>query len=311
MTELKSLALELGFDDLGVADATIATPGSEAYIRYLEEGRHGPLDYMVRTREERSCVQKLLPGARSVVVVVKNYYAGDHSDFIPLETLNSKAKVSRYAWGRDYHHWFRKRLRQMRENLLSLHDGARIHIFNDTGPVLERSWAVLAGLGFIGKSNMFIHRRFGTWTLIGGFVTDISLEANQTVMKSLCGTCTRCLTSCPTGALLKPYALDARRCLSTFNIERPFDPAADDQSLHGHGWALGCDICQEVCPWNKFETITSESRFQPIEGHIALDRAPEDDLSGTPFARPKKEGVEVSVRRALASRAPLGEPGDE
>jgi epoxyqueuosine reductase len=301
MIDLKGYSLELGFDDFGVADATLGTPGSQAYLDSLSEGRHGPLDYMARTIDERSDVQKLMPGSKSVVVVVKNYYTGDHADFVSLDDLKRKAKVSRYAWGQDYHHWFRKRLRKMRAAMLEHNPSARVHIFNDTGPVLERSWAVQAGLGFVGKSNMFIHRRFGTWVFLGGFVTDIELSPNRVIMKSLCGTCRRCLDACPTSALVAPYKLDARRCLTTWNVERPFEPSADHPDLMGHRWAVGCDICQEVCPWNKFEAETSEPRFQPIEGRIALSEAPIGNLNGTPLARPKKEGIEKSLQRALSS----------
>jgi epoxyqueuosine reductase len=308
MTDLGSFAIELGFDDFGVADATLGTPYGDNLKEALAEGLLDPLDYMGRTKDERSDIQMLMPGAKSVIVVVKNYYAGDHANFVPLSDLSNKCRVSRYAWGGDYHHWFRKRLRKMRTKILAQTPEARVHIFNDTGPVLERAWAVQAGLGFIGKSSLFIHRRFGTWTFLGGLVTDVEMETNKTIMPNMCGTCTRCLLACPTQAITAPYKVDARRCLTTWNVERPLAPQA--QEWQGHKWVVGCDICQEVCPWNKFEQITSEERFWPRQGHVAISEVPKGDLAGTPLARAKREGIEMTLARALASSV-LGEPGQK
>ncbi len=298
---IKSKALALGFDDIGVASAIEGTPYGKEFLEAIDEGRLDPLDYMQRTAAERSDIQKLMPGAKSVVIVVKNYFIGDHSDFVDEKTLSTGAKVSRYAWGGDYHHWFKKRLRQMR---LFLHESsplARIHIFNDTGPVLERGWAERSGLGFIGKSGMFIHRQFGTWTFLGGFVTDIELVPDAPTVKQLCGSCTACMDACPTKAIISPRKIDSRRCLTTWNIERPMALQADAEFLQGKGWAVGCDICQQVCPWNKFEQKTFEPRFAPRSDHMVLhSNAIPKNITGTPLARPKEEGLLLSIRRALA-----------
>jgi epoxyqueuosine reductase len=171
--------------------------------------------------------------------------------------------------------------------------------------VLERAWAHAAGLGFIGKNAMFIHRGLGTWTFLGGLCTSADLGARQREpMAQMCGTCTACLDACPTGALIAPQTLDAGRCLVTYNVEETEHPAGD--ALAGHGWAVGCDVCQEVCPWNRFARVTDEPRLQPLPGHIAFspDRAP-TDVQGTALARP---GVDALAR--LASRALARKPDE-
>lgn len=300
-SSLRALAEELGFDDFGIASATLGTPTRDHFQEALADDRHGPLDYLERTEIERADVQKLMPDAKSVIVLVKNYYTGDHHDFVSLESLNSKAKVSRYAWGGDYHHWFRKRLRKLRSHLIETAGAsAKVHIFNDTGPVLERAWAHQAGLGFIGKSSMFIHRKYGTWVLLGGLVTNVEMQANTVQQASLCGSCTRCLEACPTKAIIAPKKVDARRCLTTWNVERPNDKNADASEMLGHKWVVGCDICQEVCPWNKFEQRTLEPRFQPRVEHVVLSEAPLGDLRGTPLARPGANGITLSLKRSLS-----------
>lgn len=281
--ELKALAGELGFDDMGVADATNGTPYSREFTQSIAEGRHGPLDYLERTQEERADVLVLMPQAKSVVVLVKNYYTGDHSEFKPPD---NSVKISRYAWGRDYHHWFKKRLRKMRTFLQEHDPAALVHIFNDTGPVLERAWANAAGLGFIGKSGMFIHRRYGTWTFLGGLVTSVALPHDAPFARDLCGSCERCMRACPTKAIVAPKTLDARSCLTTWNVERPTLPMGHAAHLRGKGWGVGCDVCQEVCPWNKFEQRTDEARFQPVAGQVFLTELPPESLQGTALARP-------------------------
>jgi epoxyqueuosine reductase len=298
-TWLKSRALELGFDDIGFADASKTTPHGKAFLHYMEEGRHGPLDYMERTQDVRADIQNFLPGARSVIMLVKNYFRGHHEDSA-TQPAEQGAKVARYAWGKDYHNWFKKRLRKLRiEFLQKAGANADARVFCDTSPVLERSWAAAAGLGFIGKSNLFIHRRYGTWTFLGGMVCNQAFAPDKPAPTSLCGSCTACLDACPTGALIGPRQLDARKCLTTWNVERPWLQDAD--AFDGHGWAVGCDICQEVCPWNKFENLTNEPHFDPLPGHqfLTTQTVPSDAnaLIGTPLLRPGRHGLLKIVER--------------
>lgn len=292
---IKNFARELGFDDVRVARADQGTPYAEQFLSSLVEKRHGPLDYLSKTAAERSDVLTLMPTAKSVIVVAKNYYFGDHG-----EAQTDAAKVSRYAWGGDYHHWFKKRLRKFREEILKRENpDAKVHIFNDTGPVLERGWAERAGLGFIGKSGMLIHREFGTWIFLGGFVTDVEFAADKPTPKQLCGSCTACMDACPTQAIIAPRTIDANLCLTTWNVERAFHEEA--KQIQGHGWAIGCDICQEACPWNKFQQMSDDDRFKPRDKQMWLreNELPEK-IEGTPLARAGRQALDLNVRRALS-----------
>jgi epoxyqueuosine reductase len=299
------MAADLGFDDIGFAQAANGTPHDLAFKESIEAGRMGPLDYMVRTVDERSDIYQLMPDAKTVLVVVKNYFTGHYDKGHPNTESSNTAKVSRYAWGKDYHQWMRKKLRRFRKDILAYRTEAQesqIRIFNDTSPVLERAWAEKAGLGFIGKSTMFIHREMGTWTFLGGLVLNWEIEPDPPMMSQFCGTCTRCIDACPTQAFLAPGSLDANACLTTWSVERPLSEAAKTAPGEGSGWGFGCDVCQEVCPWNKFEQTTDEPRFQPLKGHQFLD--PElselpQALEGTAFARARREGVRLSTVRAL------------
>jgi epoxyqueuosine reductase len=301
MTELgqfiKQRALAEGFDDAEVVSADAPLAHLDRVKASVEGGRMGPLDWMTRTLDQRLDLKKRLPWAKSVLVVVQSYYPGDHEDHV--EHLEGKAKVSRYAWGQDYHHVLRRKLRRLRKALLERAGGGKCAPFNDVDAVLERAWAHAAGIGFIGKSAMLIHRNLGTWTFIGGLVTDQDLGASaRSPMTDLCGTCTACIDACPTKAIISPRTVDARRCLVTWNVEEPNAPEGDE--FAGKGWAVGCDTCQEVCPWNRFEKRTTESRFEARAGHVAFGPDdPPNDVDGTPLARPGKEVLGKLALRAL------------
>lgn len=291
-TSLKEYALSLGFDDLGIASVDDELPFVKEVSEAASVGRFGPLDYLHRTLEQRLDLRSFFPEAKSVVVVVKNYYTGDHP---PSEA--PQAKIARYAWGQDYHQWFKKKLKVLSKFLLAQEAG-QVWLFNDTGPFLERAWAHKAGLGFIGKSAMFIHRGFGTWTFLGGFATDLHLPSDEAYQGPDCGSCTKCLDACPTKAIIAPHTVDAKKCISTWTIERTLHPDAILHAPRNHEWAFGCDICQEVCPWNKFEKLSKEERFQPIEGRIYLSQKTfEQDLRGSPLYRTKKIGLLTNYLR--------------
>lgn len=171
-------------------------------------------------------------------------------------------------------------------------------LFNDAGPFLERSWAYKAGLGFIGKSAMFIHRDFGTWTFLGGFATDLKLTPSKPYQGPDCGTCTRCLDACPSKAIIAPHVVDTNKCISTWTIERTLHPEAIEKAPREHIWGFGCDICQEVCPWSKFEQVSNELRFQPVAGRVFLNEETlNQDLRGSPLHRTKRVGLKTNLLR--------------
>jgi epoxyqueuosine reductase len=293
-SKIKIFGKNMGFDDVGITSVDGVLPFVDQVFKAYQDGRFGPLDYLARTLDVRLNVRAAFSSASSVVVVVKNYYTGDHG-------LNSqsKIKIARYAWGKDYHQWFKKKLRSFKpflENTV----GSPIQFwqFNDTGPFLERSWAKKAGLGFIGKSSMFIHRKFGTWTLLGGFATDLIISPDLPYSGPDCGSCTKCMEACPTSAIVAPYTVDASKCISTWTIERPLHEMAIKYAPRNHNWGFGCDICQEACPWNKFQQPTTEERFKPIEGRMFLTKETmEQDLRGSPLHRSSKSGLLVNYLR--------------
>jgi epoxyqueuosine reductase len=289
---LKERALAEGFDDAEVVPA-------DAVLDDLDKVRSAvaefPFTWMKDTIDQRLDIKKRLPWARSVLVVIVSYYPGDH------ELDANKAKVSRYAWGQDYHHVLRRKLRRLRKALLERSPpGSKCAPFNDVDAVLERAWATAAGLGFIGKSAMLIHRNLGTWTFLGGLVTDVDLGSRgRPLQTDLCGSCTACLDACPTHAIIAPKTVDANRCLVTWNVEEPNDPRGD--AFTGHGWAVGCDVCQEVCPWNRFRKPTTEPRFLAASEQrkaFSPDDPPKD-VAGTPLARPGADALVHLARRAL------------
>ncbi len=291
---IKEFGKKLGFDDVGIASAKGPLPYTKNVLDAYLDGRFGPLDYLERTLSTRLDLSSVFEGSKSVVVVVKNYYTGDHQSH-----GETKAKIARYAWGKDYHQWFKKRLVAFKPFLYEAfgHD-VKFWPFNDTGPFLERSWALKAGLGFIGKSAMFIHRKFGTWTLLGGFAIDQELTPDPPYQGPDCGSCTRCMDACPTQAIIAPHQVDARKCISTWTIERPLHESAKELAPKNHVWGFGCDICQEVCPWNKFQQITHEERFQPLQGRVFLSQETfQQDLAGSALNRSTKAGLLANYLR--------------
>ncbi len=292
-----------GFDDVGLCRADAEMPHRQEVDDALSSGRFDVFPWLTDTKDQRLDVRARMASAQSVVVVVQSYWQGDHEDHVDVDTLAGHAKVSRYAWGQDYHHVLRRKLRRLRKWLIARVPGARVAPFNDVDAVTERAWAVACGLGFIGKSGMFISQTLGTYTFLGGLLTDVALVDERFAgtsddvprVRPGCGSCTACLDACPTQAIVAPQRVDPLRCLTTWNVEEPQDPRGD--AFAGSGWAVGCDVCQEVCPWNKFAVVTREKRYRPR--HVSIDPAlPPDDVAGTPLARPGQENLAHLARRA-------------
>lgn len=301
--EIKQLALDLGFDDVAIADSDNDIVDSDKINYILNNNLIAPLEYLKTNFKQRKNINILFPSTKSVIIVLKNYYTGDFP-----ESSQKKAKIARYAWGKDYHQWFKKQLTFFEEKVKKLLPApAMVWHFNDTKPVFERAWAHRAGLGFIGKSTMFISRKLGTYTLIGGLGTDYQLAQDHSYMGPDCGSCQKCIDACPTKAILpNGYMIDGNKCIATWTIEKSLSKEAIQLAPKNHNWGFGCDICQEVCPWNKFKIITNEERFAPIDGRVLFTKETfKQDLRGSPLNRPRKSGLMANFLRI---RKTLTEP---
>jgi epoxyqueuosine reductase len=299
---VKARALDLGFDRVAIGPASPPEHG-DALRRWLEAGYAGSMGYIERRLGERLEPARVLPGARSVVCVALNYYQGEPA---PDPTW---APVARYAWGRDYHDVMTPRLAALAAHLAEA-CGAVSKAYVDTGPVLERDLAARAGLGWVGKNTMLLHPELGSWFLIGVLLTSAVLDFDE-ALPDRCGSCRACLDACPTGAFAAPYVLDARRCISYLTIEHR---GAIDPALEGRlgPWQFGCDVCQEVCPWNRKAPVTREGAFLPsvpypgAEGIGAMsDEALRGRFKGTALLRPKPAGLRrnAAIARENTERA--------
>jgi epoxyqueuosine reductase len=255
--ELRQRARELGFDPVGIA----AVPGgprlalrSAALERWLAAGHQAQMGWMADPR--RRAVESLLPGVQSLLAVALPH----HVAAVPAA---GALRVARYGWGRDYHRLIDGRLRQLGRWLEQRQPGCRWRVCVDSAPLMDKAWAEEAGLGWIGKHGNLIHRRRGSWLLLGHLLTTVALPPDHPA-EPLCGRCTTCIDACPTGAIREPFVVDARRCLAYHTIENrdPQLPAAIADRLEG--WVAGCDICQEVCPWNREPLpLSDEADLQP------------------------------------------------
>jgi epoxyqueuosine reductase len=301
-------ARALGFDAVGIAAADSLDQDDHALTQWLVEGRQAGMAYMAREPRRRSRPQEVLPGAKSVIVLAMNYAQCDH--YHPPSFM--AGRVSRYAWGKDYHLIIEERLAQLEA---FIHDAAGpetdCRSYVDHGPVLEKAFARQAGIGFIGKNTLLITEAFGSWVFLSVILTTLELEPGP-AQTSQCGTCRACLDACPTGALIAPYQLDANRCISYLTIENKGEiPDALQHKLNG--WVFGCDICQEVCPYNAHPKPTAVKAFQADQGAgpwldleklIAIDS---DDtfraeFRETPLLRPKRYGLQRNAKALLETR---------
>jgi epoxyqueuosine reductase len=266
---IRARACELGFDLVGIAPA-MPSPDLRLYREWIAHGYHGEMDYLVRPDRiaRREDPRLILPGVRSIVSVGMNYYTGELPERLPSDP--ARAVISRYAWGRDYHKLLLARLEQLAGWVREIRGPAVGHrAYVDTGPILERSIAIRAGLGFSGKNTCLIHPQLGSWLFLGELVLDVELAPSTPISHMGCGSCRRCLDACPTGALVAPHILDARRCISYLTIELREAIPHDLRGLVGNR-VFGCDTCQEVCPWQRFARPAEEPAFQaPVPERVA------------------------------------------
>ncbi len=306
MKSLKSLiheeALRLGFFKVGIASAR-SLPFLDAYRAWLSSGRHGTMSYMQRQAKKRENPERVLAGVRTILVLAMNYFSDAPPACSPI-----MGRVSRYALGRDYHGVVLSRLKGLLQFIQRLAPSVNGICYADSGPVMEKVWGAETGLGWMGKHSNLVIRERGSWFFIGVILLDAAMESDARE-KDLCGSCTRCMQACPTGAIAEPYVVDARRCISYLTIELRGAIPRSLRSMIGNR-VFGCDDCQEVCPWNRFASIASESGFQPRPESVNLPltelvrmtpREFEMRFEDSPILRATRDGFVRNVAVALGN----------
>ncbi|GAB4377887.1 MAG: tRNA epoxyqueuosine(34) reductase QueG [Salibacteraceae bacterium] len=293
---VKNIAARYGFDDCRIAQSAELTDEARDLEVWLRQSRHGDMGYMERHFDLRINPAKLVEGARSVIVLSKNYFPSNELHF-------GKLKLSKYAYGRDYHKTIRNDLKCMLAELRDTFGNIQGRGFVDSAPVMEKAWAVKSGLGWMGKHTNVLTKSKGSFYFIAVLITDLDLWPDEPVGDH-CGTCTRCIDACPTQAIVAPYQLDATRCISYLTIEFKKEiPETYKPTMEG--WFFGCDICQDVCPWNRFSTAHREKDFFPRERLMQMRDADwvelseeqfEDLFSGSAVKRAGYEGLMRNIR---------------
>lgn len=294
---VKAEAMRLGFNNCGIADAVYLDEDAKRLQQWLDKGYQGDMAYMERYFDLRTDPTKLVPGAKSVITLLLNYF--------PAQQQQAQApKIAKYAWGVDYHYVIREKLNQLiayiKENISTVEGRG----FVDSAPVLERSWAVHSGLGWIGKNGNLITKHSGSFFFIATLITDLDLLADAPFVTDHCGTCTRCLDECPTQAIVAPGEIDGSKCISYLTIETKEEKIPDEFKDKMEGWLFGCDICQDVCPWNRFSKPTTETGFSPLPEVLNLSLQQWEEMSETefkrifkssPISRPKYKGIQRNI----------------
>jgi len=287
---IKSQARALGFQKIGIVKAEALSAEHDRLEEWLSLGFNGEMRWMIRDPEQRSNPRKLFSAARSVVVVALNYYT-------PQEHSDNPGKVSRYAWGDDYHEVVGDKLRELLSWIEQEWPEAKGKVCVDIQPAMDKAWAVRAGLGWLGRHTNVITEEYGSWVFIGELLLNLDLEYTDENVADQCGSCTLCLDACPTSAIVQPYVVDSRKCISYATIESRAPEIDEEIAANLQGWLYGCDICQDVCPWNQMTPATDEARFEPREGNV--NASPTEILALTP------ETYAARFRRSAMKRAKL------
>ncbi len=257
-------AKELGFDLVGFAQADLLQDENERLKEWLTLGYHSSMKYMSRNVEKRLDVKNVLPNARSVISLAMNYYTDHHHrDKNDHSSLNKFGKVSRYAWGKDYHLIIWEKLELLEEELKKIDPAFECLSYVDTGPVMDKVWAKRAGIGWVGKHTNIISREMGSWVFLATVITNHEFEYGKPIA-DYCGSCTACIDACPTKAIVTEYVVDANKCISFLTIESRGEIPIEFKDQFDN-WLFGCDVCQDVCPWNyKLSLPTREKNFEPM-----------------------------------------------
>jgi epoxyqueuosine reductase len=262
--KIKDRAREIGFHAVGIA--SIDSHATQVAATHLQEwlslGYQAEMAWMSDPR--RQDIYRVMPSAKTVIAVALNYYTPHQRPDSP-----EYAKIARYAWGRDYHKVLTKKLKQLTNWLIQSFDDVEARYYVDTGPIQDKFWAQAAGIGWIGKNGNVINRQYGSWIFLGEIVTNLHLIPSDPHAQH-CGTCTRCISACPTGAITQPFVVDANQCIAYHTIENRATTLPPEIATNLQGWVAGCDICQDVCPWNqRFAQPTDVEDFQPNPFNLA------------------------------------------
>lgn len=284
----KQLASEFGFDYCGIAQARRLDEHEKSLNDYLNNKHHGQMHYMENYVEKRLDPRKLVPGTQTVISLMYNYFPEEYFD------ADSPYKISRYALGKDYHFILKDKLKNMVSQMQEQLGEFSYRVFVDTAPVLERAWAKESGLGWIGKNTMLINLKHGSYFFLTEIMLSMEMAYDKPMLQDFCGSCHRCIDACPTNAL-SDYKIDASKCISYLTIENREEHIPEAFNGHYHQWIFGCDICQEVCPWNKFSVTHNEAGFLPHEKLFNLESEQWEELS--------KEEYQELFRKSAVKRA--------
>ena len=294
---LKQKAIELGFISVGVSKAEELTEEAPRLERWLKEGMHGEMKYMEGHFEKRLDPRKLVPGTKSVVSLLFNYHNPE------VNSKDDEFKISQYAVGTDYHFVLKRKLKELLKMMKEEWGDVEGRVFVDSAPVLERVWAAKSGLGWIGKNSLLLSKKRGSYFFTAEMMLDIEFEYDVPVVDH-CGSCTSCIDACPTGAIIQPYIVDGSKCISYFTIELK---GAIPEPMAGKfdNWIFGCDVCQEVCPWNRHSSPTTEPEFTPTDGILEMTKSDWIDLTeeifrdyfkSSPVMRTGFEGLKRNIK---------------
>lgn len=298
---VKQTATKLGFDYCGIARAQRLDDDARRLESWLQQGKHGGMKYMENYFDLRVDPSKLVPGAKSVITLLKNYFS--------QQTLAGDFKISKYAYGEDYHTVIKAGLHQFIQELKKELGDFNGRGFVDSAPVLERSWAQRSGLGWVGKNGNLIHKGSGSFFFIATLITDLELPYDDPFAKDFCGSCTRCIDACPTGAIEAERVVNGSKCISYFTIELKDEIIPAEMKGKFQNWMFGCDICQDVCPWNRFSQPHGEDRFTPAPEMLNLSTNEWKELSEeafrkifkhSPLSRAKYKGIQRNLKFLLS-----------
>ncbi len=292
---IKNKALTLGFSHCGISKAGFLEEQAPKLENWLTNNMHGQMNYMANHFDKRLDPRLLVDGAKSVVSLLYNYY--------PSEEISSNFKISKYAYGDDYHFVIKNKLKELIFELRQEIGDIQGRAFVDSAPVMDKVWAQKSGLGWIGKNSNLINKKSGSFFFIAELIIDLELVYDDPI-KDYCGTCTRCIDACPTDAIVSPYVVDGSKCISYYTIELKEAIPAEVKGKF-ENWAFGCDICQDVCPWNRFSTPHEEPAFKPTQNLVELAKSDWKDISlevfnavfkNSPINRTKFEGFTRNLK---------------